>query len=187
MQTNIQKLSIPNGITFKIVESSIWIKGPLGTISIPVKKIDPYGIIFIRVTNESSTNNQNLEILGNSFHPKYKSLFSSIFSRIEQLVDGVSRGVFSSLELVGVGYRAQLESDFLDLKLGHSHPVQYPLGSSMKIVQKKPTEIALYGIDKQYVGQSAANLRAFRPPEIYKGKGIRYQNELIRLKQGKKK
>lgn len=187
MQTNIQKLSIPNGITLKILEFSIMIKGPLGTISIPVKKIDPYGIIFIQVTNESSTNNQKLEILGNAFHPKYKSLFPSIFSRIDQLIESVSRGIFSSLELVGVGYRAQLESNFLDLKLGHSHPVQYPLSSSMKIVQKKPTEIVLYGIDKQYVGQTAANLRSFRPPEIYKGKGIRYQNELIRFKQGKKK
>lgn len=187
MQTYIQKLSIPDGISLNILESSMIIKGPLGAISIPVKNIDPYGIIFIKITNEYSTNIQNLEIVGNSFHSKYKSLFPSILSKIEQIIDGVSRGVFSSLELVGVGYRAQLESNFLDLKLGHSHPVQYPVNSSIKIVQKKPTEIALYGIDKQYVGQTAANLRSFRPPEIYKGKGIRYQNELIRLKQGKKK
>lgn len=187
MQINIRKLSIPHGITLDIVESSIIIKGPLGKIVTPVNKIDPYGIIFIRITSEGLSPNQTLEISGNYSHSKYKSLFPSVLSKIEQLIDGVSRGVFNSLELVGVGYRAQLESSFLDLKLGYSHPVQYSLNSSIKIVQKKPTEIALYGIDRQYVGQTAANLRAFRPPEIYKGKGIRYQNELIRLKQGKKK
>lgn len=181
------KLYIPNGLSVMMTENSLKIEGPLGYIITPLKAIDPYGILFIKITNENSKEHKFIEILGNSSHSKIQSLFPSIISKISQMIDGVSRGVFTSLELIGVGYRAQLESNILDLKLGHSHPIQYSINPSMKIVQKKPTEIALYGIDKQYVRQAAADLRDFRPPEVYKGKGIRYQNELIKIKQGKKK
>nr|YP_665654.1 ribosomal protein L6 [Nephroselmis olivacea]AAF03181.1 ribosomal protein L6 [Nephroselmis olivacea] len=180
-------LYIPIGLSIVITESSLKMEGPLGSIIIPLSTMDPYGIIFIKIINDNSKEQKYIEIIGNSSHSKIQSLFPSIISKFKQMIDGVSRGVFTSLELIGVGYRAQLESNFLDLKLGHSHPIQYPINPSMKIVQKKPTEIALYGIDKQYVRQVAADLRYFRPPEVYKGKGIRYHNECIKIKQGKKK
>jgi large subunit ribosomal protein L6 len=108
-------------------------------------------------------------------------------SRIQNLVTGVSEGFTKSLEITGVGYRASVQGNTLNLQLGFSHDVNYPIPQGIKVVCEKPTSIAITGADKQKVGQMAAEIRAMRPPEPYKGKGVRYADEQILRKEGKKK
>ena len=103
------------------------------------------------------------------------------------MVAGVSEGFSKELELVGVGYRAALKGKDLQLQLGFSHDVLYPIPDGVKVTCEKPTSIKLEGADKQEIGQMAAEIRAYRPPEPYKGKGIRYVGEYIARKEGKKK
>ncbi|MEO1474885.1 MAG: 50S ribosomal protein L6 [Pseudomonadota bacterium] len=108
-------------------------------------------------------------------------------ARAANLVEGVSNGFTKNLELVGVGYRAQMQGQGVKLSLGLSHDVIYNAPEGIKLSTPKPTEIVVEGIDKQTVGQVAAEIRKFRPPEPYKGKGIRYSDEYVRRKEGKKK
>ena len=108
-------------------------------------------------------------------------------ARIANMVTGVSEGFSKELELVGVGYRAALKGKDLQLQLGFSHDVLYPIPDGVKVTCEKPTSIKLEGADKQEIGQMAAEIRAYRPPEPYKGKGIRYVGEYIARKEGKKK
>ena len=108
-------------------------------------------------------------------------------ARVANMVEGVSEGYSKNLELVGVGYRAQMQGRDLKLALGFSHDVIYKAPEGIDIKVAKPTEIAISGIDKQAVGQVAAEIRNFRPPEPYKGKGVRYAGEYVRRKEGKKK
>ncbi|MEO1406050.1 MAG: 50S ribosomal protein L6 [Pseudomonadota bacterium] len=108
-------------------------------------------------------------------------------ARAANLVEGVSNGFVKNLELVGVGYRAQMQGQGVKLSLGLSHDVVYQPPEGIKLSAPKPTEIIVEGIDKQVVGQVAAEIRKFRPPEPYKGKGIRYSDEYVRRKEGKKK
>jgi large subunit ribosomal protein L6 len=103
------------------------------------------------------------------------------------MVTGVSKGFQKNLEINGVGYRAAVQGKNLNLQLGYSHDVQFPIPSDVKIVCEKPTSIQISGADKQRVGQVAAVIRGFRKPEPYKGKGIKYDTETIRRKEGKKK
>jgi len=105
---------------------------------------------------------------------------------IANMVLGVSTGFTRTLEIHGVGFRATVKGDVLDLSLGFSHPVLFPIPKEIKITVTENTKIAIEGIDKQLVGQVAANIRAYYPPEPYKGKGVRYTNEIIRRKEGKK-
>ena len=106
---------------------------------------------------------------------------------ISNLVAGVSDGFSKTLEIQGVGYRAQMQGNILQLALGYSHEVKYDVPEGIDIKCLKPTEIQIEGIDKQKVGQAAAEIRRFRPPEPYKGKGIRYKDEYVFRKEGKKK
>ena len=108
-------------------------------------------------------------------------------AHLANMVTGVTKGYEKRLELVGVGFRAQVQGKSLNLTLGFSHPVQYPVPEGIAIETPSPTEILIKGIDRQKVGQVAAEIRHVRPPEPYKGKGVRYQNEQITLKEGKKK
>jgi len=108
-------------------------------------------------------------------------------SLIQNMVDGVTKGFEKKLEIIGVGYRSALEGRNLNLSLGYSHPVIFPLPDGIEIMVGKPTEITVKGIDKQLVGSTAAKIRSFRPPEPYKGKGIRYVGEHVRRKVGKTK
>ncbi|MAH87307.1 MAG: 50S ribosomal protein L6 [Kiloniella sp.] len=108
-------------------------------------------------------------------------------ARIANMVSGVSEGFSKELELVGVGYRAALKGKDLQLQLGFSHDVLYPIPDGVKVTCEKPTSIKLEGADKQEIGQMAAEIRSYRPPEPYKGKGIRYVGEYIARKEGKKK
>jgi large subunit ribosomal protein L6 len=106
---------------------------------------------------------------------------------ISNLMTGVTEGFTKKLEITGVGYRAAVQGSNLQLQLGYSHDVAYPIPSGIQVVCPKPTEIVITGIDKQQVGQVAAEIRRFRPPEPYKGKGVRYAGEFILRKEGKKK
>ena len=106
---------------------------------------------------------------------------------VNNLIVGVSEGYKKDLELKGVGYRAQMKGKMLSLQLGYSHDVEYTPPEGITITAAKPTEISVSGIDKQKVGQVAAEIRAFRKPEPYKGKGVRYVGEYVRMKEGKKK
>ena len=106
---------------------------------------------------------------------------------VQNMVTGVSEGFERKLVLVGVGYRAQAQGQTLNLSLGFSHPVKYEMPKGITVETPSQTEVTIKGIDKQLVGQIAADIRAFRPPEPYKGKGVRYLNEVIVLKEGKKK
>jgi large subunit ribosomal protein L6 len=103
------------------------------------------------------------------------------------MVTGVATGFTRNLEINGVGYRAAVQGSSLNLQLGYSHDINYPIPSDVKIACERPTAIAITGADRQRVGQVAAEIRAFRPPEPYKGKGIKYTDEVIRRKEGKKK
>jgi large subunit ribosomal protein L6 len=114
-------------------------------------------------------------------------MWGTMRSLLQNLVTGVDEGFTVNLEIVGVGYRAAVEGRQLVLQLGYSHEIRFPIPDGIKIVCERPTVIAVSGADRQQVGQVAANIRAYRKPEPYKGKGIRYANEFILRKEGKKK
>jgi large subunit ribosomal protein L6 len=118
---------------------------------------------------------------------RHKAMWGTTRATIANLVQGVSKGYEKKLEITGVGYRAQIAGKNLQLALGYSHEVLYPIPEGISIVTPKPTEIVVAGIDKQRVGQVAAEIRDFRPPEPYKGKGVKYAKEYIFRKEGKKK
>jgi large subunit ribosomal protein L6 len=108
-------------------------------------------------------------------------------SRIQSMVTGVAEGFSKKLEINGVGYRAAVQGNKLNLQLGFSHDIAYPIPEGIEIKCERPTAIAISGADKQKVGQVAADIRAYRPPEPYKGKGIKYSDEIVLRKEGKKK
>ena len=116
-----------------------------------------------------------------------KALAGTTRALVNNMVLGVSQGFEKRLELQGVGYRAQAQGRQLNLQLGFSHPIQYPLPDGIDVETASQTQIVVKGIDKQLVGQVSAEIRAFRPPEPYKGKGVRYAGEHVRRKEGKKK
>ncbi len=116
-----------------------------------------------------------------------RALWGTSRARVNNLVIGVTTGFEKKLEITGVGYRAAVQGKVLQLALGYSHDVNYPIPNGISIVTPKPTEIMISGIDKQQVGQVAAEIRALRGPEPYKGKGVKYANEFIFRKEGKKK
>ena len=114
-------------------------------------------------------------------------MWGTVRSRIFNIVQGVTEGFTKNLILNGVGYKAILKGKVLELNLGYSHPINFNVPEDIQITVKKPTEISIFGSDKQKVGQIASNIRSFRKPEPYKGKGIKYDYEKIRRKEGKKK
>ena len=116
-----------------------------------------------------------------------EKMWGTVRSRVNNIIDGVSKGFSKELELNGVGYKATQKGKILELLLGYSHPINFDIPDDLKIEVPKPTQIIISGIDKQRVGQVAANIRSFRKPEPYKGKGVKYKEEIIRRKEGKKK
>jgi large subunit ribosomal protein L6 len=114
-------------------------------------------------------------------------MYGTARAQVANLVEGVTKGFEKKLEITGVGYRAAMQGKNLQLALGYSHDVVYPIPEGISIAVPKPTEITVSGIDPQRVGQVAAEIRAYRPPEPYKGKGVKYANEFIFRKEGKKK
>jgi large subunit ribosomal protein L6 len=167
---------VPKGVELNIASGQISIKGPLGTIAraadpnVEVKK-DGEQIVF--------------KALGNSNHANAMS--GTMRALVANMVAGVTKGFERKLTLVGVGFRAQAQGDKLNLALGYSHPVVHQMPKGIKVATPTQTEIVITGVDKQLVGQVAAEVRAHRPPEPYKGKGVRYVDEVIVLKETKKK
>ena len=160
-----------------IAAGQISVKGPLGTVA--RAPMDP------NVEVEKDGEQIVFKALGNSNHANAMS--GTMRALVANMVTGVTKGFEKKLALVGVGYRAQAQGDKLNLTLGFSHPVVHQMPKGIKVATPTQTEIVISGIDKQLVGQVAAEVRAHRPPEPYKGKGVRYADEAIVLKETKKK
>ncbi|HEX7028548.1 MAG TPA: 50S ribosomal protein L6 [Gammaproteobacteria bacterium] len=167
-------VSIPKGVEVSLNGRQVSVKGPKGTMQIDihptvsVEQVD--GVVKIQAANDDA-----------------RAMAGTTRALLNNLVVGVSRGFEKKLSLVGVGYRAQAQGNKLNLTLGFSHPIEYPVPQGIKIETPSQTEIVVTGTDKQKVGQVAADIRAFRPPEPYKGKGVRYTDEQILRKEAKKK
>jgi large subunit ribosomal protein L6 len=169
-------IPVPKGVEVNVASGQISVKGPLGTIA---RAADP------NVAVEKSGETLLCKALGNSRHANAMS--GTMRALVANMVTGVTKGFEKRLALVGVGFRAQAQGDKLNLSLGFSHPVVHQMPKGVKVATPTQTEIVLTGIDKQLVGQVAAEVRAHRSPEPYKGKGVRYVDEVIVLKETKKK
>ena len=169
-------IPVPTGVEVTLASGQISVKGPLGTIA---RAADP------NVAIEKTGDTLLCKALGNSNHAGAMS--GTMRALVANMVAGVTKGFEKKLALVGVGYRAQAQGDKLNLTLGFSHPVVHQMPKGVKVATPTQTEIVITGIDKQLVGQVAAEVRAHRPPEPYKGKGVRYADEVIVLKETKKK
>lgn len=169
-------VEIPEGVTVSIAGTSVSAKGKNGELSVDltddVAIKEENGAIVVSPVNDTQ---------------KARAMWGTARSRISNLVEGVSEGFQKKLEISGTGYRAQVQGSNLVLQLGFSHDVQYPIPSDIKIVCPDQTHIEISGADKQKVGQIAAEIRGYRPPEPYKGKGVKYEGEYILRKEGKKK
>jgi large subunit ribosomal protein L6 len=171
-----QPVAIPAGVTADVAGQAISVKGPKGTLQFTLP--DDVG-----ATLEAGT----LTIDPRNDSKRARAMWGMSRSLLANLVAGVTKGFERKLEITGVGYRASIQGKNLQLLLGYSHEIHYPIPEGIAIVTPKPTEIVITGIDKQKVGQVAAEIRGYRPPEPYKGKGIRYAGEYIFRKEGKKK
>ena len=164
------------GATVTIDGDIIKAKGPQGELSFKVHEqvsvVIEGGVIVVTPKNDSKL---------------ARSLWGMSRSMIANMVEGVTKGFERTLELVGVGYRAALSGKDLELSLGYSHPIVYKAPAGVTFVVPKPTEIKISGKDKQELGQICSEIRKYRPPEPYKGKGVRYAGETVRRKEGKKK
>ncbi len=169
-------IPVPQGVTVTVDGQAVKAKGPKGELEFVVNEL---------CTVALDENEVSVKPVNNS--KAARSMWGLNRSRIANMIDGVANEFTKSLELVGVGYRAQMKGSSLNLALGLSHEVNFPVPDGIKIVTPKPTEIVVTGIDKQKVGQTAAVIRSFRPPEPYKGKGVKYADEYIFRKEGKKK
>lgn len=169
-------IPVPQGVTVTIDGQAVKAKGPKGELEFVVNEL---------CTVALDDNEVSIKPVNNS--KAARSMWGMNRTRIANMLDGVANEFTKSLELVGVGYRAQMKGSSLSMALGLSHDVDFPVPDGIKIVTPKPTEIVVTGIDKQKVGQTAAVIRSFRPPEPYKGKGVKYVDEYIFRKEGKKK
>lgn len=170
-------ITLPSGVEFSNTEQLISIKGGKGLLQIQVHdaiQVNKEGSV-LSICPKRETDNGADAIAG------------TMRALIQNMVVGVTQGFERKLVLIGVGYRAQSQGNVLNLTLGFSHPIQYAIPKNVVIETPTQTEIVIKGIDKQLVGQVAANIRAYRPPEPYKGKGVRYADEVVKLKEGKKK
>ncbi|MDE2089219.1 MAG: 50S ribosomal protein L6 [Gammaproteobacteria bacterium] len=167
-------ISIPAGIEVNASGRTLTVKGPKGAL----ERSLPDAVAVVRESDVI-----NFEF-GDGIA---KALAGTTRALVNNMVLGVSKGFERKLELVGVGYRAQVQGKTLNLTLGYSHPVNFAVPGGITIETPSQTEIVVKGVDKQLVGQVAAEIRSFRPPEPYKGKGVRYANEVIVRKEAKKK
>jgi large subunit ribosomal protein L6 len=167
-------VAIPNGVTVTVEGNTVKVRGPKGELA----RTFPDGISVVK---DDST----LKVSRVSDEENYKALHGLSRSLLFNMVEGVTKGYQKQLEITGVGYKAEVRPYGLQLALGFSHAVQYKAPPGIKLTAPQPTQIVIDGADKAVVGQVAAELRSLRPPEPYKGKGIRYAGEQIRRKAGK--
>lgn len=169
-------VAIPDGVDAKVEGQQISVKGPKGELSV---------VLVDDVSAQMSDDGIKVDPRDQS--KASRSMWGMQRTLVSNIIVGVTDGFTKTLEINGVGYRAQMQGSNLQLALGLSHDVIYPVPEGIKIECPTQTQIVISGIDKQRVGQVAAEIRSFRPPEPYKGKGIKYQNEYIFRKEGKKK
>ena len=170
------QIEIPSGVEIRLDGTTLNVKGPKGELSMEVHP-------DMKIVIEDNI----LKVERPSEHRDHRSLHGLTRSLINNMVEGVSKGFEKKLEILGVGYRAQVQGTKLVLNLGHSHPIEYQPkeGVTVAMDAEKKNIIVVNGIDKQKVGQTAAEIRAFRKPEPYKGKGVRYLGEYVKRKAGK--
>lgn len=169
-------ITVPAGVTATVEGQTVKVKGPKGALQVNVvDEIDvklENGALLFALRGETN---------------RHKSMWGLSRTLVANAVEGVTKGFEKKLEITGVGYRAAVQGKALNLALGFSHDVNYPIPEGIQIVTPKPTEIVISGIDRQQVGQVAAEIREYRGPEPYKGKGVKYAGEFIFRKEGKKK
>jgi large subunit ribosomal protein L6 len=169
-------VAVPSGVTANVEGQTIKVKGPKGAVQLML-----HGDVLAKMDKAGIT----LEPRNTT--KRARSMWGTSRTLIANLMSGVTKGFEERLEIVGVGYRAAVQGKNLQLQLGYSHDIIYPIPENIQIACERPTLIAISGADKQRVGQVAAEIRAYRGPEPYKGKGIKYSDEVIRRKEGKKK
>ncbi len=169
-------VTVPDGVEVAVVGRRVSAKGKLGELA-------------FEATDDVSVALQDKQIVikPTSGSKRARAMWGTTRSRIQNIVTGVSEGFSRELEINGVGYRAAVQGDTISLQLGFSHDINYPIPKGITVKCAKPTSILISGADKQKVGQIAAEIRAYRPPEPYKGKGVKYIEENIIRKEGKKK
>lgn len=169
-------IQLPSGVELKLDGQAVAIKGSKGELKFGVHD-------SVSVSQEDGV----IKLAARNGDRESRAMAGTMRAVVQNMVTGVSSGFERRLELQGVGYRAQAQGKKLTLQLGFSHPVEYQLPEGIEAETPSQTEIVIRGIDKQVVGQVCAEIRAFRPPEPYKGKGVRYQGEYVRRKEAKKK
>jgi len=169
-------VEVPSGVEVELSGQTLTTKGGLGTLRLVVSNEVTAAIAEGTVT-----------IAPKSETKHSRAMWGTTRALVNNMVTGVSKGSSVTLEINGVGYRAAVQGSTLNLQLGYSHDIAFPIPNDVKITCERPTIITLSGADRQRVGQVAAEIRAYRPPEPYKGKGIKYAGEIVRRKEGKKK
>jgi large subunit ribosomal protein L6 len=169
-------VAVPSGVTAAVDGQSVKVKGSKGELRFVVPD-------DVSVAMEKGA----IKVDPRSPSKQARALWGTSRARIANLIEGVTKGFEKRLEITGVGYRAAAQGKVLKLSLGYSHEIDFPAPEGVAITTPRPTEVVIVGIDKQRVGQAAAEIRALRPPEPYKGKGMKYSNEFIFRKEGKKK
>jgi len=167
-------ITIPEGIKVEFKDGTITVQGSKGKLT---QEITPEIELEIK--------DNQIKVKGDLKVKRVKAQIGLFFALINNMITGVKEGYTKELEIVGIGYRAQLKGKQLELQVGLSHPVLFDIPENIKIQAPKPTQIMVEGIDKAHVGNTAASIRAICPPEPYKGKGIRYKDEYVRKKIGK--
>lgn len=169
-------VAVPSGVTATVDGQTVKMKGPKGQLQFVV-----HDDVEVKLENGQVKVNPRVET------NRARALYGTARAQVANLVEGVTKGFEKKLEITGVGYRAAMQGKNLQLALGYSHDVVYTIPEGITITVPKPTEINISGSDIQRVGQVAAEIRSYRPPEPYKGKGVKYANEFIFRKEGKKK
>jgi large subunit ribosomal protein L6 len=169
-------VEIPSGVTVAIANGVLTAKGKLGELKLPLTD-----------HVEATVDGNKVSVKPRSNIAQARMMWGTTRANIANIMKGVSTGYSKTMEITGTGYRAAVQGANLVVNLGFSHDVTYPVPAGIKITTPRPTAITVEGVDKRLVGQVAAEIRGYRPPEPYKGKGVRYDNETIRRKEGKKK
>jgi large subunit ribosomal protein L6 len=167
---------VPKGVTANVSGQTVSAKGPKGQLSVVL--VDEVGV---QMTDDG------IKVDPREDTKRARAMWGMSRTLVQNIVTGVTDGFEERLEITGVGYRAQAQGKTLSLALGYSHDVNYPVPEGIQVLTPRPTEVVISGIDKQKVGQVAAEIRRYRPPEPYKGKGVKYAGEFIFRKEGKKK
>ncbi len=167
---------LPKGVTAVVKDGTVSVKGPKGELK-------------LRLVNdiEIAVDGENITLTPRGKDDRARAMWGMQRTLVSNLVTGVTSGFTQKLEINGVGYRAAVQGKKLQLQLGFSHDVNYPIPDGITITAEKPTALTVSGMDRQLVGQVASEIRGYRPPEPYKGKGVKYAGEYIRRKEGKKK